>query len=441
MNWFTYLIKLSQAQGIQTVVTKNKYGDQFFTIYGNTIPIKEQLKNMGFKYFKGRWGTKVDFIKDDVARRQQLEELGVDTSVLDSVIEQPKQQQQKQQQPQEPQEPQEPVSETDQQLAKMKNGVEEAIEEAKQTGNSAAASLLSYVDSVIEKLANQVDDTAAEEFVKQFLAFSAKFWNYSFGNQMLIWIQRPEATQVAGEKQWFEKFGRQVANRDNPINILAPMSRTSNEGQKIKKQVSSEEWNKIKDKYEYIMFRPVKVYDISDTEVVPGWKGPEGEGPYEGPGKWEKDDNEQVEEMTALIEAGIDWAKDVGISIDSKELREGLGGYSSGQSITINDKYEGVRKFSTLVHELAHEVLHQTEEGKKQRQEISRQDREVDAESTAYIVLNHYGFETKDSPSYLALWKAKGEDIKKRRENIAKAVRTIIHGIDKKMSQVEMDVS
>lgn len=86
------------------------------------------------------------------------------------------------------------------------------------------------------------------------------------------------------------------------------------------------------------------------------------------------------------------------------------------------------------MHELAHEVLHWEGKGKRPEGPLEgKQAKEIDAEATSYIVLKHYGFESNDAPNYLALWKAKGEEVKARRENIRKSVQMIIQGIDSKM--------
>lgn len=63
----------------------------------------------------------------------------------------------------------------------------------------------------------------------------------------------------------------------------------------------------------------------------------------------------------------------------------------------------------------------------------------MDAESTAFIVLSHYGFETQDTPRYIALWQGTGLDVRKRREAISKAVKAIIEGINKKAGEFKME--
>jgi len=421
-------------------VTKNKAGRCFFTLYGNTFPIKDKLgkKGLGFHYFQGRWSKPVDKISQD--ERSVLDSLGIDTSPLDNP-QCPMEGEGGQNQQLQPQvtNKEKVLSPIDMELAKMKAGVDKAIEEAEGRASEKAKQILKHVDNMIERLATQVDEASAQEFVKSFLKFSAKFHNYSFGNQILIWIQKPDATKVSGAKAWFNKFGREVINWNNPIHIIAPRQFITDEGKNLKEKISKDQWNRIKDKYTFVYFTGAKVYDISDTKPVPGWKGQGGEGPYDPIGAdWRKDPNEKTEEIELLINSAIEWAKEVGIDVKSEKMRLETGGFSAGGKIRINNEFEGINKFSTLIHELAHEVLHWSEEGQKERDKISRKVKEIDAETTAYIVLEHYGFETKDTPNYIALWGGAGEEVKSRRENIAKAVKIIINGIDKQISRSDI---
>lgn len=433
-----------QPTGAQSTIQFNKNKRPFFQIYGNTFPIKDKLgkKGLGFRFYQGTWGYPADKLRDEPGKRQVLEGLGIDTSVLDNEAALTYQDKEPEQQG--------PISGVDEQLLKMKSGVEKAIAEAEGSSSEKVRQILAHVHNTIEQLASQVDDAAGSEFVKSFLQFAAKFHSYSFGNQMLIWIQKPDSTKVAGEKQWLSNFGRQVDRaRAKPIHIIAPRSFVTDEGKEAKKRIFAQYandqqsawriWNSVKKEknYERVYFTGAQVFDVSDTDVVEGWSGKEGEKPYE-PSDWRKDSNEPVEELTALVNAGVSWAESSGIDIDTEAMDAATGGYSAGMKIRINDTFDGINKLSTLVHEMAHEVLHHTEDGMKQRKEWSRKELEIDAETSAYIVLSHYGFETKDTPNYLALWRATGKDVKDRRDNISKAVKTIIHGMDKMMSRQEV---
>jgi hypothetical protein len=428
--WVLGSCKFANADipSVRSLILSNPAGRKFYTLYGNTQPIKDLLKGMGFRYFEGRWSTAVDYL--DQAKRQKLESLGVDTTILDEPSVQAPAMAEPEGEPG-PVKAMEPASPVESQLAKMKAGVQKAIE----TSSGKTKEIFSYIDGVIDDLANQVDEAASTEFVKSFLAFSARFYNYSFGNQMLIWIQKPTATMVAGATDWFDKFGREVVDRNSYVWINAPIVSTTKEGQELRGRLPAGEWERVKAKHQRMFFKQVKVYDIADTKPIEGWTGPKGEKPYE-PADWRQDPNEALEEITALVNAGLGFARTKGIDVDTEEMEKSLGGYSAGGKVRINNAYEGINKFSTLVHEMAHEILHQSEEYKsKVGREEGRQQREVDAETVAYVVLKRYGFETKDAPRYLALWRAKGEDVRKRRDNITKAVKEIVRGIDSSMQR------
>jgi len=418
------------VEGVQSIIRSNQYGRKFFTLYGNTFPIKDRLSQLGFKFFKGTWGKAVDTIDDNI--KNELEGMGIDVTPLDLVLDVPQEK-----------EPATPLSEVpsektavektevEKELDRMKDGVTMAM---KQEGGEKVKGLLGFVDRMIERVAQMTDEASQSDFVKNFLEFAARFHDYSFHNQMLIWVQKPSATYVKGFKQWME-LGREVKNWDNGIVIIAPMFK--------KMKYSPEELaGKTQDQInampqQRVFFSGVSVYDVSDTQPIANWEKMKGKKPFEPP-KLKTEPNEAMEEITALVNSVTDWAKEKNIDVDFEKMNEDLGGYSAGGKIRVNDSFQGINLFSTMIHECAHEVLHWVEakDGKKSRpagQPESRQSKEIDAETTAYIVLKHYGFESKDAPNYLALWKAKGEDIKARRENIRKSVQAIIEGIDSKI--------
>jgi hypothetical protein len=418
------------AEGVQSIVRENQYGRKFFTLFGNTFPIKDKLSQIGFKFFKGTWGFPVDQINDNI--KNTLIGLGVDVSPLDII---PEVTQEKEPIVQEISK--EPVEKTmvEKELERMKDGVDMAM---KQQGSEKVKGLLGFVDRMIERVAQMTDETAQSEFIKNFLLFSAKFHDYSFHNQMLIWVQKPEATYVKGFKQWME-LGREVINWKNSITIIAPMFKKVEN----KPENTTETPNEVGKTSEQraVYFAAVSVYDIGDTQPIANWEKIKGKPAFEPP-KLKKDSNESVDEITAIVNSLVDWAKEKNIDVGFEKMRESLGGYSAGGKIRINDSYQGINLFSTMVHETAHEVLHWVEtNGEKRRPEgktEGRQVKEIDAETTAYIVLQHYGFESKSTPDYLALWKAKGEDIKSRRENIRKAVQMIVKGIEEKMKSSQV---
>ena len=444
MDWskLATLLKVAADGGVQSTFSgPNKYGAFFFVLFGNLNPIYNELKEKrGFTYFKGTLGKRIDKITPD--DEAYLKTQNVDMYPLTLAREKAAgnigQPQEKAQDSQAPVAAETPTSQTpvQQELQKMKAGIDMAM---KEPASSRVKELLSFVDRMIERVAQMTDEASQSEFIKNFMQFAAKFHGYSFGNQMLIWVQNPNASYVKGFKAWME-LGRQVSNWDKPITIIGPRYAKPRPEDTVGK--SPEEIKQMKGK---LYFAPLSVYDIADTTPIPDWEKMKGKKPFE-PVDWRKDPNEAKEEITAIVNALKDWAKENKISVTAEKMSQEMGGFSAGGKIAINDTFEGINLFSTMVHECAHEILHWVEkEGeKKGRPEgppESRKDKEIDAETTAYIVLQHYGFETKDTPNYLALWKAKGEDVKKRRENISKAVKTIIEGVEKSMKNIDIEDS
>lgn len=412
-----WMLKL-ETEGVHAFMQANPRAKEdrskdFLVFYGNTYEIKDELKKITkFKYFQGRWSTPRFNLNNDVI--QKLTDLTGITDLKD-IIDAGPQIQEPSEQPEKTKD--EPKSQVDVILGNM----EQEIENAKGKSGGKAKQILTMIENYLEKLANLVDEEIKSGFVKDFMRFAAKFHNYSFNNQMLIYAQKKDATYVNSAKRWMD-LGRNVTKWDQGITILAPMT-----GKK-KEDADSEDQKERK----FVFFRPVKVYDISSTEVLPGQ---EDKAKIFEPNDWRQDTDENTEELTLLINAGIEIAKQKDISIDYEELAQGTGGYSAGGKIVINNTYGGINKFSTLVHELAHEILHQVMKPEERAKE-SKRDFEYDAESVAYIVLQYFGFETKDSPRYIALWKGDSKAVKGRRENISKASKEIIQGIKKNVENM-----
>jgi len=110
-----------------------------------------------------------------------------------------------------------------------------------------------------------------------------------------------------------------------------------------------------------------------------------------------------------------------------------LGGYASLEGkISVNDKYEGVKKVSVLFHEIAHQLIHFDKDFS--RKDSTREQRETDAELVSYVVCSHYHIENKDAPLYLAGWKANKDTIMGRLGYVQKAAIEMFEGIDQYMS-------
>ena len=431
LEWF-----LEQEQGVHAFMQANpkKQDDRekdFLVFYGNTFDIKDKLKEFGFRYFQGSWSTPRFRLNNDLINK--LSELsGIQD--LKNIIDAGPIPADEEESPEQGQET-EPKGKVDIILGNMEKEIEDAQKKTTGKGASKAKQILGAIESHLEKLANLVDEEAKGQFVKDFLKFSAKFHNYSFNNQMLIYAQKKDATFINSAKRWMD-LGRVVKNWNEGITILAPITakrKEEEEGQDPASSFSALIQKSGKEESRRpIWFKAVKVYDISATKVIPGQ---EDKAKVFEPNDWRQDSDENTEELTLMVNAGLEFAKNKSINIDYEELAAGMGGYSAGGKIVINNTYGGINKFSTLVHELAHEILHQILSA-EQRSKMNKEDLEYDAESTAYIVLQYFGFETKDSSRYLALWKGTGEKIKNRRESISKASKEIIVGLKKNIEKM-----
>jgi hypothetical protein len=382
----------------------------FLVLYGNTAPVSSELRKLGFSFFRptATWST--SSLRVDNLIRDRLKSLGVDMSGYDAPTEAPRTPPQTQQDT--------PADET---LERMHGELGKVF-----TDDPKTQQLIDSIEKMIERVAESTDEAAKQSFIRNFLDFSSKFYNYSLHNQFLIWIQtKGKARHVAGAKAWEQKFGRAVRDWKSPITILMP--RTS------KREVLNPKTGEKEEK-QNMFFTTGKVYDISSTVAIPGHPSP-----FEPVGRkdWSKDSNEDVEEITRLINALADWTKANNINVNYEDMDAEKGGYSAGGKIAINNTFKGINQFSTFVHEVAHEILH----WKNKDVESTSQEKEIDAETTAYIVLNHFGFETKDTSNYLALWRAKGDDVRARRKNIQQASKEIINGIKSQEEKSEIEES
>ena len=423
MQFTEWLLK--EETGVRSFKKPNPKNpsQNFVVLYGNTFPIKDQLKKMGFRYFQGTWSTLETKLTDQI--KNELINLGVDLSGLDAVQE-PVQQKAS--------EDSSELTKSDVMLQNMKDNLDAAIKS--EGPDSKAKSLVANIERMIERIAESTDEAAKQEFITNFLRFSSKFHNYSFANQMLIWVQsKGKAEHVASATNW-TKLGRQIKNWNEGMIIFAP-----NKISVEKTNAKTGEKEKISILNPKNPYRIEKTYDISATEPIPGHKGS-----FQPVSRkdWSKDSNDDVDELNILINSLTNWIKEKKINVNYEELSSEIGGYSSGGKIAINNKFKGINLFSTLVHEAAHEILHWLEEKQNSRSEIgvqsTRKQKEIDAETTAFIVCNHFGFETKDAPNYLALWRAKGDEIRERKQNIHKASKIIIEGIQEKVTEVELDL-
>lgn len=241
---------------------------------------------------------------------------------------------------------------------------------------------------------------------QRYLQTQAKFHNYSFNNCILILMQRPEASQVAGFNAW-KQLGRNVKKGERGISILAPLVRS------IEQQADDGSTAAIRT---LSGFRTVSIFDVEQTE---------GEPLPEVCQRLQGDD----QGLFSLLQA---FATNKGIPVNITELAaNGICRYSQGKpiEIAINADLTPLHKAKTLAHELAHALLHNPQEYGEHRG-----DNELEAESTAYVVLNHFGFDSASySLGYVAHWqKTAGED----KEGTLEQLRASAQAIHKASQEV-----
>jgi antirestriction protein ArdC len=273
---------------------------------------------------------------------------------------------------------------------------------------SKACELNAGIRSTIEQLANETDAARQSELFRNYLKTSAAFWDYSWHNQMLIWRQKPDASYVGGFNTWL-KCGRFVRKGEKGIAILAPMffrdkRQTADGGDSETRRI----W-----------FKVVYVFDISQTDGTPLPELPT------------KSVGERGEDMLNRL---VQFAKSRGITVrfvDKCKLN-GAAGTSRGTEIEIRTAETDVTtQAATLVHEIAHSLLHWTVDGQKitsrDGREIGKKQRELEAEATAYTVCSYFGIQSP-SDFYLATYKVTPAMLLEAVETIAATVKAILDG-------------
>ncbi|MFC1915214.1 ArdC-like ssDNA-binding domain-containing protein [Chloroflexota bacterium] len=253
------------------------------------------------------------------------------------------------------------------------------------------------IDEVLKKLKEGVIDIQESGNFKQFLLTMSKFHDYSIGNLILIMMQKPEASRVAGFKTW-KDLGRFVKKGEKGIAILAPCMPPK--GQKTEPKEDEEEEINVSPIY----FKVVHVFDISQTE---GEALPE----FDVPALTGEANEELFERIMVVTRVqGLD------VSFDSRPHQDpAIKGMYSGKSIWVRPEESRAQQLKTLLHEVAHYYSENVFR-------IPRRDAETIAESVAFTVGAHFGFDSGTrSFSYVALW---AEDKKVLEANLA-AIRKV----------------
>lgn len=288
------------------------------------------------------------------------------------------------------------------------------------------------VADITDKLEQGVHDLFESEKYKAYLSSMSKFHNYSLNNTILISMQKPEATLVAGYQAWKKNHGRQVRKGEKGIKIIAPAPyKVKTEKDVIdpgtQKPVLDTNGNPRKETVEVERpgFRVATVFDVSQTEGK--------ELPTLG-----------VDELSGSVEDYqkflIALEKVSPVPVGFEEISGSAKGYfhTAENRIAIQEGMSEAQTVKTLIHEMAHAELHSGENKEK----TDARTKEVQAESVAYTVCQHYGIETSDySFGYIAGWSSGKEtaELKASLETIRSTASDMITQIDGQMRGLEKE--
>ena len=275
----------------------------------------------------------------------------------------------------------------------------------------------------------------SEKYMR-YLSVMSRFHRYSVNNTMLIYMQKPDATLVAGYNKWKNQFERHVKKGEHGITIIAPTPfKKKIEEQKLdpdtKAPILDAEGKAVMEEreVEIPMFRPVKVFDVSQTDGKPL---PELASSLSG----------NVQNYEAFMEA-LHRSAPVPLSVEP--MAANMDGYFSPdqQRIAIRAGMSEVQTVSAAVHEIAHSKLHNYAKAQEEaaragdKEPPKKKDRnteEVEAESISYAVCQYYGIQTgENSFGYIANW-SQGKELPELRaslETINKAAGELIADIDR----------
>ena len=292
---------------------------------------------------------------------------------------------------------------------------------------------------ITDRLEQGITELFDSERYKEYLRVMSKFHNYSFNNTLLIAMQKPDASLVAGFTAWKNQFQRNVKKGEKGIKIIAPSPfKIKQETEKIdpqtQKPVIGRDGKPVTEEKEITIpaYKVVSVFDVSQTEgkelpdiAVDALTG----------------DVEQYSDFFAALE------KTSPVPIGFEKIEGGAHGYYhlEDKRIALDEGMSELQTLKTAIHEIAHAKLHDIDLNApkdEQQPRVDRRTREVEAESVAYTVCQHYGLDTSDySFGYVAGWSSGRElaELKSSLETIRSAAADIINSIDGHIAQIQKE--
>ena len=292
---------------------------------------------------------------------------------------------------------------------------------------------------ITDRLEQGIRELFDSEHYKEYLRVMSKFHNYSFNNTLLIAMQKPDASLIAGFNAWKNNFQRNVMKGEKGIKILAPSPfKIKQEMEKIdpatQKPVIGADGKPVTEEKEITIpaFKVVSVFDVSQTEgkEIPNLAVDMLTG-----------DVERFKDVFAALE------KTSPVPIDFEKIEGGAHGYYhlEEKRIAIDEGMSELQTLKTAIHEIAHAKLHDIDLNAPVTEQTDRPDRrtrEVQAESVAYAACQHYGLDTSDySFGYVAGWSSGREldELKSSLETIRSAAAEIINSIDGYLKDLQQE--
>ena len=290
---------------------------------------------------------------------------------------------------------------------------------------------------ITDRLEQGITELFDSERYKEYLRVMSKFHNYSFNNTLLIAMQKPDASLIAGFTAWKNQFQRNVKKGEKGIKIIAPSPfKIKQETEKIdpqtQKPVIGRDGKPVTEEKEITIpaYKVVSVFDVSQTEgkelpdiAVDALAG----------------DVEQYSDFFTALE------KTSPVPIGFEKIEGGAHGYYhlEDKRIALDEGMSELQTLKTAIHEIAHAKLHDIDLNApkdEQQPRVDRRTREVEAESVAYTVCQHYGLDTSDySFGYVAGWSSGRElaELKSSLETIRSAAADIINSIDGHIAELQ----
>ena len=295
------------------------------------------------------------------------------------------------------------------------------------------------IKEITDRLEQGITDLFDSERYKEYLQVMSKFHNYSFNNTLLIAMQKPDASLIAGFNAWKNNFGRNVMRGEKGIRILAPSpykirQEVEKKDPQTGKTVTDSNGKPVMETKEIQIpaYKVVAVFDVSQTEgrELPAIGANELTG-----------DVEQYEDFFAALE------KTSPVPMGFEKIEGTAHGYYhlEEKRIAIDEGMSELQNLKTAIHEIAHAKLHDIDLNAPQEEQGDRPDRrtrEVQAESIAYTVCQHYGLDTSDySFGYVAGWSSGRElaELKTSLETIRATAAEIINSIDGHFAELQKE--